>query len=397
LPDGKALLFMSWTGPGSDEHRIEYLSLTDGRRQVVLRNADGPISVVRGHIVYSGRQDALLAAPWNPARPSLEGVEPAALPFLAPIDNEGAAAYAVSENGTFVHLPGSADRRLARVVWVDKSSKTEPIPTPDRDYVSVTLSPDNTRAAVHLRGGTEEIWIYDFRTRSFTPLAATGGSSQAPVWTTDSKYVIYRGTRQGFRNIFRKAADGSGAEERLTTKADVVQTPVSVSPDGKWVIITENGNTSGSGDLWKISLDAAHASEPILTTPASEIGGQVSPNGRWLSFDSTVTGRFELWVKPFGGPASDAMQKVSRDGGVGSRWSRDGRELFFMVPNGLMAVSVNGDTFGEPKLLFEGRFRPPANANSSFDVAADGRFLLVQAIQPAKPPSLVEVVLNGVR
>ena len=85
----------------------------------------------------------------------------------------------------------------------------------------------------------------------------------------------------------------------------------------------------------------------------------------------TGTGRSEVWVKPLGSSSSGAMQQVSRDGGSASRWSRDGRELFFTVPNGLMAVSVN------------------------YDVGTDGQFLLVQALQPTRPATSVEVVLNG--
>jgi serine/threonine-protein kinase len=394
LADGKALLFLVWTGPGADEHRIEYLSIADGRRQVVLRNADGPVAIAQGHLIYTGRQDTLLAAPWNPARPSLEGVEPVALPLLAPMDNEGASAYAASPSGTVVHLPGDARRRLARIVWIDRSGKTEPLPVPERDYVSAAISPDGTRAALQIRGGTEEIWIYDFRTRSFTPIVTPGGSSQAPVWTTDSNHLIYRGTRQGFRNIFRKAADGSGAEERLTTKAGVIQTPISATPDGRWVIVGEGGAGVGGQDIWQVSLEGAHPSEPVVSTPAPETNGQVSPDGRWMSFDSAVTGRLEVWVQPFGS-SSGAMRQVSRNGGSVSRWSRDGRELFYMAANGVMAVTANGGTFGPPRLLFEGRFRPSANANSNYDVARDGRFLHVQPVQPTRPDTRVEVVLNG--
>ena len=393
LPDGKALLFMAWTGPGVDEHRIEHLSLADGRRQVVLRNVDGPISIVEGHIVYAGRQESVLAVPWNPSRPTLEGVEPITLPFLSQMENEGASAYAASPDGTFVHLLGHPERRLARIVWIDRSGKVEALPVPERDYVSATISPDGTRAAMQIRGSREEIWIYDFQTKSFTPLVTPGGSSQGAVWTTDSRSLIYRGTRQGFRNIFIKAADGTGDERRLTTKGGVVQTPTSVTPDGKWVIISEGGTGLAGSDVWKVALDGAHQVESAVATPAPETAGIVSPDGKWIAFDSGVSGRVEVWVAPFG--SSGPMRQVSRDGGASARWSRDGRELFFMVPNGMMAVSVSGDSFGTPRLLFEGRYRPPSNANSNYDVAKDGRFLHVQSVQPGRAATRVEVVLNG--
>ena len=399
LPDGKALLFMVWTGPGSDEHRIEYLSIADGRRQLVVRNADGPIGVTGGRIIYAGRQDSLLSAPWNPARPSLEGVEPQVLPFRAQLDNEGAAAFAGSDDGTFVHLLGADNRRLARVVWIDRAGKAEPLPLPERDYVSASISPDGTRAAIHNRGRTEEIWIFDFQTKSFTPLATTGGSSQAPVWTTDSKSIVYRGTRKGFRNLFIRAADGSGEEQRLTTQAGGIQTPVCMTPDGKFVVFVESGPhaKAGASDLLKVALEGAHEITPVVATDASETAGQVSPDGRWIAFDLPVNGLFEIWVKPFDSSAtSGAMRQISRNGGTGLRWSRDGRELFYTVSNGMMAVNVKGDSFSQPHLLFEGRYRLAANANTNYDVAKDGRFLHVQPVQPSMVLDRIEVVLNGI-
>jgi eukaryotic-like serine/threonine-protein kinase len=398
LPDGKALLFQVWTGPGSNEHRIEYLSLTDGKRQVVVQNADGPVAVVNGRIVYSGSQDALLSAPWNPAQPGLQRVEPDALPFYAPIDNEGASAYAVAQNGTVVRLMGAPDRRLARIVWIDKAGKTEPLPLPDRDYVSAAISPDGTRAAIHSRGATEEIWIHDFRTKSFTPLMTPGGSSQAPVWTADSKYIVYRGTREGFRNIFQKPADGGGTEERVTSKADGLQTPTSTTADGRWMVYLQSGGPN-AGDLWRISLDGRRESVRMIATPGDEVGGQVSPDGRWLAFEAEFSGRREVWVQPFAIAADQERaprQQISRDGGLAARWSHDGRELYFMTPEALMAVTLKGDTFSPPRVLFHGRYRLPANANTNYDVARDGRFLHVLPIQPAKAHTRIEVLLNGI-
>ena len=87
---------------------------------------------------------------------------------------------------------------------------------------------------------------------------------------------------------------------------------------------------------------------------------------------------------------------VSRDGGTASRWSRDGHDLFYMVPNGIMAVTVSGDSFSQPRVLFEGRYRLAANANTNYDVAKDGRFLHVQPVQPTMVLNRIEVVLNGI-
>jgi serine/threonine-protein kinase len=319
------------------------------------------------------------------------------------MDNEGVAAYAAaSSNGTFVRLAGAESRRQAQIVWIDRTGRTEALPVPDRDYVSATISPDGTRVAIHNRGGKEEIWIYDFGAKSFTPLLTPGGSSQAPVWTTDSRYLVYRGTRQGFRNIFRKAADGSGAEERLTTKPGIIQTPSHATPDGKWIVFAESaaptrgGAAAVSGDLWKVALDGDHETVPVLATPAFDNAGQVSPDGRWLAHESNASGRVEVWVQPFNAPAGGrAPHPISRDGGHGPRWSRDGRELFFMTPDSIMAVTVSGETFSQPRVHVQGRYRLPANANTNYDTARDGRLLHVLQIQPSKPQTRIDVVVNG--
>jgi WD40 repeat protein len=379
------------TGPGSEEQRIEHLSIADGTRQVVIQNANGPAAVVNGRLVYSGRRDSLLSAPWNPSRPGLQGVEPKALPFHAQFDNEGVAAFAVSENGTLVRLAGSPSRRLARVVWIDKSGSIEPLPVPERDYVSAAISPDGTRAAIQMRADKEEIWIYDFETRSFTPFTTPAGSSQAAVWTIDSKYLVYRATRQGSRSLYRKAVDG-GNEEALTKHPGGIQTPMTATPDGKWVLFVQGG--TGGFDIWKAALAPSHQTESVIATSADEVGPQVSPDGRWLAFDSTVSRRFEVWVQPFGSPDA-SMRQLSRDGGTSARWSRDGRELYFMAADA-MVVTVNGGAFSPPRVFASGRFRASANSNANYDVARDGRLLHVMSIEPAKAATRIEVVLNGV-
>ena len=190
LPGGKALLFVVWAGPSLDEHRIDYLSLADGSRQVVVPRADGPIAVVNGHIVYAGRRDTLISAPWNQAHPSLQGVEPTALPFSAEIDTDGVSAYAVSASGTFVRLNGSAGRRLAKIVRIDASGRLEPLPLPDRDYVSIVTSPDGTRAAIEDRDDRDEIWIYNFGTRDFTPMLSSGSTRKPSGPSTRSLLSI---------------------------------------------------------------------------------------------------------------------------------------------------------------------------------------------------------------
>jgi serine/threonine-protein kinase len=397
LPDGKALLFSVWTGPGFDEHRIERLSIADSRRDVLVRGADAPFAAIGGRLIHGGRLDGILAVPWQPSQTSLQGAEPIVLPMPAKIDNEGAVAYAVSATtGTLAYLQGAPGRRLARIVWIDRAGKTEEVPVPPRDYVSATISPDGHQAVLQVRGGTEDFWIFDFGSKSFTPLPSTGGSSQSPVWSSDGKSLFYRCTRAGHRNICRRRADGTGSEERLTTNADFLQSPTSASTDGKWLIFYQAGQgAQGGNDIWKMPLEGAdHTPVPAVVSPASEVNGQVSPNGQWIAYEAQVAGRFEVWVQPFAkeGP----RRPVSRDGGRSPLWSRDGKELFFTTAAGDAVMVVSTDSFSPPRKLFDGRYRAAANANTNYDIARDGRFLHVQQIQPDVAVTRIEVVLNGV-
>jgi Tol biopolymer transport system component len=394
LPDGKTLLFSVWTGPGSDERQIVRQTLgADGAHHVLLPGGDAPRFSSSGHLAF-GSMDELFALPWTPAELGLEGRVPIALPERPRLDGEGASAFALSTTGTLVYLRGDPARRALRVVWVDRDGAVEPLPLPERDYHSVAISPDGSQAIVQIEEGTVGLWLHDFARRTLTPFATGAGSSQAPLWSPDGERVFYRGTRAGFRNLYSKAADGTGEEERLTAKADVVQTPTSVSPDGKWLVFNEEGG--GSSDrVWCLPLgdEADAGADARILAEGSD--GQIAPDGEWIAYQSLVSGRFEIYLQPFPGPGP--RQPVSTGGGRWPRWSRDGRELYFTTADALLAAEITTApelSIGAPRVLFEGRYRDSVNYNTPYDVSADGRFLRVQQVQPELAVTRIEVVLD---
>ncbi len=396
LDDGRSLLFTIWTGPGLDESEIVVQSLADGERHVLVPGGHSPRYVSSGHLLYA-RLDTLFAVPWRPPQADFGGAAPTALAVHPRLENEGAAAYAVADNGTLVYLAGGASRYAQRLVWVDRAGRVEALPVPERDYESVAISPDGRQAVVQIKEGSVGLWLCDLARHTLTPFVTDGGSSQAPVWTPDGRRVVYRATRSGSRNLFWKAADGTDAEERLTTRDGVTQTPTSFSPDGTVLAFNENGGPGeGVSRIWTLPLTGDGAPHELLQTPVREMNGQVSPDGAWLAMSSFSSGQSEVHVRPFPGPG--ASRQLSIGGGSEPRWSRDGRELFYRNRHQLVAVAVPARPeleWGEPQLLFEGAFKEAGNGNTAYDVAADGkRFLRVQQVQPDRPLDHLEVVLN---
>ena len=390
------LLYTVWTGPGAEECRVVAHSLKTGERHVLVPGADMPRYLRAGYLLYS-RRDDLFAVPWRPSQTDLGGATRVTLPEHPRMVNEGAGCYTVADNGTLIYLAGGAQRYQRELVWVDRDGRAEALPAPARDYQSVTISPDGGRAVVQLMEAMTGMWLYDFERHTLTPFSTPGGSSQAPIWTPDGSRVIYRGTRSGTRNLWWRAADGTGDEERLTTKEGATQTPTSVSPDGEWLVYNDAGErTSGSGGVWMMQLEGSREPQPMVQTPSAFANGRISPDGKWMAYTASASGTTEIYIQPFPGPG--ASQQVSNGGGSEPLWSRDGRELFYLNGATLMAVGVSTGSnlvVGQPRALFAGRYREQINGNTAYDVSLDGkRFLRIRQTTPESAEDHLEVVLN---
>jgi eukaryotic-like serine/threonine-protein kinase len=281
-------------------------------------------------------------------------------------------------------------------VWVDRKGQETPIAAPPRQYTAPRLSPDGTRVALTIRDQEQDIWIWDLaRGTPLTRLTFDPGIDQDPVWTPDGRRIVFASQRGGASNLSMQAADGTGGVERLTTGPDN-QTPTWVAPDGTgvlgwtvspktkgdivWFPIESSAGRSRSGPVSGVSLARA---EPLVSTPAMEFHPEISPNGRYMAYQSNESGRLEIYVRPFP-RVNDGRWQLSTGGGTRPVWARNGRELFFVDPaNTLMAVPVqaSGATFamGNPVKLFETAYAPTLNSPRDYDVTPDGqRFLMIR-------------------
>jgi serine/threonine-protein kinase len=180
-----------------------------------------------------------------------------------------------------------------------------------------------------------------------------------------------------------QAADGTGTAERLVDSPNPQQ-PQSITADGSGLIIREGRDKNGF-DLFLLSLGAPRTERALVSTPAAEVSAELSPNGRWLAYQSGDSGPSDVFVRPF--PEVNAgLFQVSRGGGRMPLWSRDGRELFYVTPaNVLMRVVIepgNSFRFGSPETVLDGRYFFPGGTNSrTFDISRDGqRFLMIKPV-----------------
>jgi len=272
---------------------------------------------------------------------------------------------------------GEAQRTL---VWVDRSGNETPIAAPPRPYVAARASPDGSRFAVDVRGDDGGIWIWDDQRRNLVPL----GTGISPFWTPDGRRIVFSAQDAADRNApvraFWRAADGSGSVHALATDR-MPQTATGLSPDGRDVVAYTTSDQA-QRDVMLVSLDVARPPRALVQTPANELNGTISPDGRWLAYESDASGHFEIYVRPYPNTAGGEW-RVSNGSGVRPVWTRGGRELLYLAADGaLMSVrpeaSSSWQSSAPTKLLDTvGRYYTESVVTRTFDVAPDGERLLL--------------------
>ena len=265
------------------------------------------------------------------------------------------------------------DRTL---VWVDRDGREEALAAEPRAYRYPRISPDGGRVAFSVADQENDIWIWDFARETLTRLTFAPGWDSYPVWTTDGRQVAFTSDRDGTFNLYWKAADGTGAVERLT-ESENRQLPYAFTPDGKQLVFSEIDEQGI--DLGVFSLEGS--SEPLLATEFAERNAEISPDGRWLAYQSNASGQNEIYVRPFPN-VEDGQWLISSGGGTRPLWAPDGRELFYLAPGPrLMAVGIQTEPSfapGNAEVVFEGRYFGGLFGRS-YDISRNGeRFLMIK-------------------
>jgi serine/threonine-protein kinase len=399
LPGGRAALMTILPSSGRlDDARVAVLDLDTGEVTPVVQGGHNARYLESGHLVYiAGAR--LHAVAFDLSRRRIRGAPQPVVSDLTSVGSAyGVAHFDVSEDGTLVYLLAERAAAGRRLVWVDRHGTESPLAAfPARAYAVPRISPDGSRLATFIRDAQRDLWIWDLL-RPPSPevrqarLTLGSDIDSWPVWLTSDRLVFGSQRASGLGKVFIQDADGDGVPQQLTSGESLSRLPVSAVPaipavvlsefraDTKWDLsLLVNSGGPGGTESWALrSLDR-------VNTPSNERNGTVSPDGRWIAYDSDNIGEhFEVFVRPF----SDAVatpRQLSIGGGHQPVWSRDGRELFYLSLTGAMmsiTVPTPGGTleWGAPETLFTGDYvvSGAGNITSHYDVSRDRRFLMLK-------------------
>jgi Tol biopolymer transport system component len=397
LPNGRDFLFFA---DGSEVGGVYAGSLGETEPKRIV-DADGSAAYASGHLFFP-RQGRLFAQPFDLDTLSAIG-EAVSVDDSASDDGRNVIAVAASATGVVVYRTEAAGTGGRRLAWFDRSGAEILAVEGSEPGGAFALSPDEERMAItRTAGGNGDIWMIDVRRGVPSRFTTTASLDTHPLFSADGSRLIYQRffTDRGVIRIVWRPVSGGEEESLIEGERGVIATDV--SRDGRLLLLKSVEGIGIRGwDIWALPLSGDRTPMPAVVTPFDERDGQFSPDAAWVLYQSDESGRFEVYLQPFG-RAGERVQ-VSVGGGAQARWRADGRELFYVALDGrLMAVSVQpsadasvAPTLGRPEPLFVTSMGPvvPAVARQWYVPSPEGQRFLMSVVD-ATSASPLEVILN---
>jgi len=394
--EGRSILFTIVSTQLNDEPVIATLDLKSLEIRTILRGGSGARELSNGYLVYASGQ-TLKAVGYDVASQRIRGDAVSLLDVaLATAADNGAAQFAVSTTGTLVFLsPRESGEDLVTLSWMDHDGKEEPLGLAPGHYTYPRVSPDGTRVALDVPGSNRDIWIWNLKRQRLARLTDGPTEDLLPLWSLDGSRVFFASDRAGTFDVYSQAADGA-TPAKVEFSGPGAQMPASLTPDGTRMIVTENFKT-----LAVLDTSRPRQLEPLLGGEFNYWLGVVSPDGKWIAYESDESGdRMEIFVRPFP-DVSGRREKVSVDGGRYPLWGPLGSsELYYVDPRGAMMAAkvILSPTLdvGGVRRLFDWEKPSRGVSGRPYDISPiDRRFLLTKSLRPGAAGDVnVSVVLN---
>ncbi|HJZ74165.1 MAG TPA: protein kinase [Vicinamibacterales bacterium] len=377
LPDGRHVL--TTRGSATDQYTVTVVDLQTAQERDLFAGSCARY-VSSGHLVYN-LGGALRAVRFDAA--SLDA-SPDSVPVVERViaKGSGAADFDVSEEGSLVYVTGAGLFGGAQQVisLLDRQGRVSPLDgIPTGSYRDVRFSPDGRRVAL---ATFDDVWIYDVVRATLSRLTTNPAPDRSPLWSRDGQRILFTSVRANYPELYSISADGTGTEERLfgRLKNDVDLRANGWSADGHHLLFTEV-TVSVQCAIGDLVADKPSEATLLVQDQFCSDFAAVSPDGRWLAYDSSVSGRVEVYLQRY--PNLGARQQVSTTGARLPLWSANGRELYFSSLDARQILSVSVDAgsppvVGRPRVVFEGEFLAPQTGFHPYDVGPDGRFVIVR-------------------
>jgi len=402
LPDGDHFLF--WAGNfgnlKDDRSSGIYLSSLEGKERKLLVLCHSSFGFDAHNLFYADDQRQLVNIPFDAAAGTVSGSTSVVANAVGFQPSTYWSAFTIAQNGTMIYNT-SVGAAQSALIWMDRSGKELGQIGEAAIMCNPTLSPDGRRVAVDIsdqKANNVDIWIESTSGAANSRFTFDPSEEVVGVWSRDGSTIAYRiGDAEGASLVLKPASGLEHERKRLTVNHSMDDIfPNSWSLDDHQVLCTHQ---TSSGYYLELVPVAAGDPKRFLTGAGSQTNGQISPDGKWVTYASDESGNWEIYVTSF--PGAAGKWQVSRGGGEEPRWRGDGKEIFYIAPSGmLMAVPVNGESIfatGTPAPLFQihGRAAISSTDVFTYDVAKDGkRFLVNRYVKPEHVPPLT-ILLNA--
>lgn len=398
LPGGRRFLYMGWSGVLSD--RALYSGSLDGAAPVRLVASDSVGAYAEPGFLLFVRGGVLFAQRFNASTLEVSGDPIRIADDISMNMTSGRASFGVSNTGVLAYRTGGAAAALSDLAWFDRSGKALGTVGDAGSYYQIRLSPDGRRVALAANAPGSQVGqrlsVLDLGNGVASALPAGDlAAPNDPAWSPDGESLAFEAIApSGHRHLYTQRIGGAPPTLAFES-ADTIKWLTDWSPDGKFLLFV----LTRPSKLFAVPMDEPRTARLLLETPEAVDGAHFSPDSKWVVYQITENGTYQVWVASF--PAFDQRRRISPQGGGQAFWRGDGREIFYLTPTGkMMSVAVTPNAsgaldFGAPVELFQSPRAAPNLTIDLYSVTKDGqRFLFIRPRETTAARQPVSVVIN---